>query len=592
MGAVADLRPTAMPNSLGFSFVSGTPYTLNLAGDVTNQTDFSISLPILGAQVNDEYYLFIGSITATPPAGSISAPSTTSFNFQLSIGSEVTFYPPTGARVYGDNYRAKWGLPEEYKCGEFITDIVRLFNLVMLPDPLDESKIIVEPYDDFFTDDIVDWSDKLHEGVPLKSKPLSMSTARSYLFSYADGNDYINKLHKSTYGRAFGYREKQTENQFTKDQKKVDVKFIPSITTRGANTDRYHISAYEGTTTFKPSPGLRILIFKPEVQTAQSYTVNFAGTSVVRDFYAYAGTMDNVDSPTFDLNFGIPQAVYYALPGSITVTNNTVYTAYYSGKINQLTSRNSRTVEAIIKLNLSDVINLDFRKRYAFKGQTFRLLSVDGYKAGGDGLTPCRFINDDAVQGDTIVTVPAFGGSNTIGEEPSPGFAGDFNNPGIINIGRNNNVAIEAKQGLIIGDDNTVGAVGRFALINCNSVTVAAGLDDVTAINCNDIVIDAGGTYIANKRQPKSETETFVLNNTTPNATASQGIVSFIVSTDETNCTLYIDPIPGAVYTLSYNHIDSSALFIRDYNDIAVLDENQDGLYYFTYDGTTYTRLN
>ena len=573
----------------GQLYTSGTPYSLSLDIDPLHNTDFSFTFLLTDAEQGDEFYLFIDNITATAASGSTTQPSTTSFNFRLSIGSTAIFIPPTGARTYGDNYQINWNFPTDYKASSFITDIVRMFNLILYPHPTDDKKLIVEPYSDFFGNDIVDWSDKLDQSQPLKSKPLSMSTAKTYVYSYKDGGDKLNKVHRDTYGTTFGRRVKTTANQFTKEEKKTDVNFIPSVLTRGKNVDRYHIAAYEGDTNLKPSPGLRILIYRPEVATINSFTVGFQGVTETRDFYPYAGTLDNPDNPTYDLNFGLPEAIYYVNAGSFTITNNNLYRNYYSGKINQLTSINSRTVEGVFKLGLTDIINLDFRKRYAFKGQTFRLLSVNGFQPNGNGLTPCRFINDELAASDTIVSAISNGGSDVIGQEPSPGFVGDPD-PIIINFGSNNLIAPEAPAALIVGDNNTIGA-SRVTLLNCNNIIVPAGLE-VTAIDCNDITLTRSGTYVSNNYQPKAGAETFVLESGNTDATASEGIVNFIVSTDDTTCTLYVDPIPGAIYSLSYNHIHGSVLFVKDYNNVAILDENTDGLYYFSFDGTTYTRLN
>jgi hypothetical protein len=206
-------------------------------------------------------------------------------------------------------------------------------------------------------------------------------------------------------------------------------------------------------------------------------------------------------------------------------------------------------------------------------------------------MTPCTFITDEVTEGDAIITLTSSGGAGAIGEEPLPGFNSDPST-NVINVGNNNNVAQGVLQGLIIGDNNTVGAVGRVTLINCNSVVVSPGLQNVTAIDCDSITISSNGVYQNNKLQPKQGVETFVMNSGNTTDIASDGIVNFVVSTDDTNCTLYIDRISDVIYTLSYNHINGSVLFIRDKFDIAVLDENQDGVYQFTYTGGSWTRLN
>ena len=564
----------------GNIFQQQNDYTFSKVFDLSN---------VNGAlQIGDELYYYVSRINAV----SNGITYTDRFSFNLTVDSSIQFQAVQGGRQYGDLYRMQWNFPEDYKASTFLTDIIRMFNLVIYPKTNDEKTLIIEPYADFYEDTLTDWSDKLDLGQPIKSKPLSMSTSKSYLYSYKEGKDRLAKLHQDTYGRIYGTREKITENEFQKEQKKLQVSFIPSVLTNVAGTDRYITAAYElNGVTPKPSPGLRILIYKPEVITSNAYNVNVQGTNVEFDFYAYAGHLDNPSSPTFDLNFGITEAIYYAVGAQVNITNSNVYNVYHSPKINQLTNINSRVVTGIFKLTLPDIINLNFRNKFVFLGTTFRLLSIDGYQPEGDGMTPCTFITDEVREGDTIITVTSNGGSGTIGEEPLPGFNGDPST-GVVNVGSNNDIAPGALQGLVIGDNNTIGAVGRVTLINCNSVIIPSGLQNVTAIDCNDITITSNGVYQNNKLQPKQGVESFTMDSGNTEDTASDGVVNFIVSTDNTNCTLYIDRVEDAIYTLSYDHIDGSVLFIRDKFDIPVLDENTDGVYQFTYTGGSWIRLN
>lgn len=591
IGDIANLLGTSVSATAGSNYpaLAVVGVNANIFDNYTFELVIDTASTAYDLQLSDEVFLYVERVNAFNAAGVV---INNAFDFVLTIDSTFQAASTSGARQYGDNYEIKWNFPEDYKASTFITDIVRMFNLVMYPKTNDEKTLIIEPYADFYQNTLTDWSDKLDVGQPIKSKPLSMSTSKSYLYSYKEGKDRLAKLHQDTYGRVYGTREKITENEFQKEQKKLDVSFIPSVLTNVAGTDRYITAAYElNGATAKPSPGLRILIYKPEVLTSNAYNVNVLGTNVQFDYYAYAGHLDNPSSPTFDLNFGIPEAIYYAVGAQVSITNSNVYNVYHSSKINQLTNINSRVVTGMFKLTLPDIINLNFRNKFVFLGTTFRLLSIDGYQPKGDGMTPCTFITDEVREGDEIITVTSNGGSGIIGEEPSPGFNSDPS-INVINVGNNNNIAPGALQGLVIGDNNTIGAVGRVTLINCNNVVVPSGLQNVTAIDCDGITIEANGVYQNNKLQPKQGFESFTMDAGNTEDTASDGIVNFIVSTDETGCTLYIDPIPGAIYTLSYNHIHGSVLYIRDYNNIAVLDEDQDGLYYFTYDGTTYTRLN
>jgi hypothetical protein len=112
------------------------------------------------------------------------------------------------------------------------------------------------------------------------------------------------------------------------------------------------------------------------------------GTDFPQITYPYVGHLDDIDAPTFDLNFGVPQVVYYA---ATIYTNNNLY-AYHEKFIKEIVSRFGKLLTCYLMID-SDIINkLDFRNLINIDGVVYRLQKINDYDSGKGQSTMVELI--------------------------------------------------------------------------------------------------------------------------------------------------------------------------------------------------------
>ena len=108
--------------------------------------------------------------------------------------------------------------------------------------------------------------------------------------------------------------------------------------------------------------------------------------------------MDNIDNPTFDLNFGVPDVVFYS---ASIYTNNNLY-AYHETFIKEIVSRYGKLVTLSVMLNSSIINQLDFKNLILIDDVVYRLQSIKDFDPGKQQSTEIELIR--ILQGDSAET--------------------------------------------------------------------------------------------------------------------------------------------------------------------------------------------
>jgi len=85
---------------------------------------------------------------------------------------------------YGETIQMDKQLPRGIFQRDFFLSICKIFNLYVYDDPVDEKKIIIKPYINFYSGATEDWTNKIDRGKPMSIKPMSEINARYYQFKY------------------------------------------------------------------------------------------------------------------------------------------------------------------------------------------------------------------------------------------------------------------------------------------------------------------------------------------------------------------------------------------------------------------------
>jgi hypothetical protein len=296
-------------------------------------------------------------------------------------------------------------LPADVKQSDLLQDLQKMFNLYFMPDPSDPKNLIVEPWVDFYSSGVVDWSQKSDENAEQNITNGDPNQYKTIVFKYKDAGDYLSKLDKSNYPLAkegYGGRIFTTDNFYGKGENVVELScstLIPANFTTDKVVARVWDldgSALSGTIKTLQS-GYRIAQYNLiEAPTTWAYQYGVSGSVALAESLLSLPFVSHLDNPydaNFDLAFGIPKQLYYAVNVAANsdpylYTNNNLFNIYWWNFIQETVSREAMQLELSIMLNAVDISQLDFRTPIYYGGVRWRLLEIRDYEIGQQ--KPCR----------------------------------------------------------------------------------------------------------------------------------------------------------------------------------------------------------
>jgi hypothetical protein len=296
-------------------------------------------------------------------------------------------------------------LPADVKQSDLLQDLQKMFNLYFMPDPSDPKNLIVEPWVDFYSSGVVDWSQKSDENAEQSITNGDPNQYKTIVFKYKDAGDYLSKLDKSNYPLAkegYGGRIFTTDNFYGKGENIVELAcstLIPANFTTDKVVGRVWDldgSALSGTIKTLQS-GYRIAQYNLiEAPTTWAYQYGVSGSVALAESLLNLPFVSHLDNPyaaDFDLAFGIPKQLYYAVnvaanSDPYAYTNNNLFNIYWWNFIQETVSREAMQLELSIMLNAVDISQLDFRTPIYYGGVRWRLLEIRDYEIGQQ--KPCR----------------------------------------------------------------------------------------------------------------------------------------------------------------------------------------------------------
>lgn len=405
----------------------------------------------------------------------------------------------------GDGVIFKDTLPQDMKVVDFLISLLKMFNLYFEYDKNTPNKIYIEPREDYYNNNIQDWSKKLHVGdAGDNSKdpeiiPMGALNAKRYRFTYRKDGDVLNNTYLTTYGENYGERYKDVDNDFLKNHETMELIFSPTPLYSSAASDRIYPAIVNVDSSLKivhnKTSNPRILYYGG-LKSCDSWVFTSLGTVTKQVQYPYCGHLDDPTNPTVDLNFGVPKEIYYTPPWQGAYTNNNIYNVYWKKFIDEITDYNSSIVTAWFWLRPVDVMEIDFRHVYRFMNQNFRLNKVYDYNPSSRSLTKCEFIK-------LRNGIPFLASSGVVGGASDDLFSTGERFPQLFfrqsqgdNIfeflgnnsqqvyGQKNQVSPSASRILINGDSNSVGDFAQNINIQSSSgVVVAGGIVNVSVFN-------------------------------------------------------------------------------------------------------------
>lgn len=424
-------------------------------------------------------------------------------------GSTLRWYQD-GQINYGQTFNIADILPD-MKQQDFLMGIIKMFNLYM--SPIYEDSIIIEPRDNYYTNEVIDWTSKLDVSKDFVIKPQGLLENKEIVFTYADNGDDLSRNFQQSTTFNYGYLDLIFDNQFVKETKKLELPF--TIIPLQADDDKNIImrTIYDGQPQEKSQKPI-IAYFGGMNQNGKLRYWNYNTTSAT-DYTTipFAGHVDDIQNPSYDLAFSQQDFYYYTTPNTtgLKLTNNNLYNQFHKRQWEEIGDKDSKLVEAYFKLSVFDIATLDFRKKYWVNGNAYRLLKVEDFDPMGNQTTLVKLLK--LVEKNPIVpTVTTKNGGNGQGGTKVGSGETDGSNPlgnvikkGILSANNGNDINDNTVGVVITGGNNTLGGNNSNITIMGSENTILPNVTDVMLINTNNKTISQSNqTWINGVLYPKA----------------------------------------------------------------------------------------
>jgi len=417
------------------------------------------------------------------------------YNPTFNIYSSSKFYNHVDSSTFAYNNTIDFGL---FFAGDdlqkdMLANFVKMFNLYIEQDILNPKSLRFVPRDEFYNGSTKDWTKKLDYSQNVTIVPMGNLEANPYTFTFKEGQDQYNKDYKQSTSRIYGDRIVRVDNDFVKEEKKIEVTFAPTVLFQADDSKRYYSYIFNSN---NDKGQLRCLYFGG-VKTTPAYEVYETAPTNIPNFTKYPLVLhvDDIDNMQFDLNFGMPLNVISGK--GLSYSNQNLVNVYWYKTIREITDKNSKILRAYFRITPYDWYNLQFKDLYFFEGQYWRLNKISDYNPLQNGVFLCEFLLVTYYQPTTATKKNVGIGSVDVLNDKFPkgipkGFTGVGS--GGINVG---NSYLDSLDSIVVGNDNI--STARYSTIIGERVNIPSGFEYVTAINCNNFTaIESNKLYIDN----------------------------------------------------------------------------------------------
>lgn len=305
---------------------------------------------------------------------------------------------------------------------DFFASIVKMFNLYVVEDTFRSKHLIIKPYIEFYdfdgqsllavddfnsllqvnetdylllsdgTINYLDWTYKIDRSKPMKLKPMSELNGRYFEFKYKNDSDYYNEQYQKKFTQPYGTRIEDSGFDFAKDKQTAEVIFAPTPLVGYFGEDKILPTIFKLNNNVEDNTDHVIRIMQAKKITGvTSYAVKNGSTTLTSlTTYGYAGHLDDPSNPNADLNFGVPEELYFELNTDYPTAN--LFNAYWSEYVAEITDKDSKLLSAYIYLKAADIFNLDFSRLIYIDGALFRLNNITDYNPTDIGITKAEFL--------------------------------------------------------------------------------------------------------------------------------------------------------------------------------------------------------
>lgn len=158
---------------------------------------------------------------------------------QITLSAECTLSPVfTSALGYGSEVRSSTILQHKCTQANLLSAIQQMFNLRIVSDK-QRSKVLIEPRDDFYSNKLFDWSNRVVFSEPIEVSDLATDISKRRILAYkTEGGGAVNRfnLHNDT---SLGEWSVTTDSYIASDDvnRKENMLFCPTLSQTGVSSE-------------------------------------------------------------------------------------------------------------------------------------------------------------------------------------------------------------------------------------------------------------------------------------------------------------------------------------------------------------------
>ena len=421
-----------------------------------------------------------------------------------------------------ENYHFNGNIPE-VGMADLLKSVINMFNLYVTTDPNQENNLLIETRDDFYeAGSVKDWTHKLDYSKEITLEPLALLTANEFEYTYSEDSDYYNERYQDAHGHTYGRARIDVDNDFLQNTNKTEVVFSPTPLVNDNPSNRIIGKVYDSDIEEGAQPtdfNIRVLYYAGLLVSDPRWIhASLIDSWDYRLEYPYAGHLTHPTAPSQDINFGIPNELYYSgnsYTGTLLYTNDNLFNRYHRRGLLEITNKDSKLKTAYFYLTPVDVHKLDFRDQILIDNSYWRINKVMNYNPFNDDLTKVeliKVITKEPLKSRTfeVGTGGTVQGGSGVEKRPttrkslkngnrSPLFGG-------IVRGKDNEVEEGVTSFMVQGNRNKVKKGSRDVTIIGDDNTVEEGVTAVRLINTNGVTVtDSNVTFVNNRQQESSD---------------------------------------------------------------------------------------
>ena len=421
---------------------------------------------------------------------------------------------------YGDDVELGLFLPKAIKQRDFISDIIKRFNLYIRPNPSKIRTLILETRDVFYSNtEVLDWTQKKDYSSEDQIAFLTELQNKEILYTYKADNSAVgadnekwNEIYTKSTGDIYGQKKVVFDNDFVKGTKKIESLFstaplifreengvvVPAVSSNDGKRNPV-VAYWGGKIPVKDNDGVLI---------TDLFEIDWSGTTVTYADYPYAGHYDNPYNPTEDIHFGEVTYEFYGLLLNY-ITDNNLFNKYWRNYISQIST--GKLVTSYFRLTETDInkIKDNLSPRIFVKDSYYVINKIVDYKPLEEGLTkvellyiekgstfePTTATTESVVQINPDLFISEIVTTNQIFNGPiRSNVTNEVHSRDVLVLGEDNYVG-ENVTGIINGSNNNVGGGSENIHIQGNNNVVSPGLSNVYAIG-DDLEVTDSNTFI------------------------------------------------------------------------------------------------